>query len=215
MSVFDFLEFARGVYSDPRRPAVGEAKYVLPAFYGGLSDGVGKEYEALVVLESPSKKFTKDRWNSPCNNLEDAIKRHREIFFQWAFDRSTGQQAEVFEVLVGRPSTAKEFFRRLYITDVWKDWEFKEKLKRSSPRYLAYGRYWRSKLEVEIKSVAAKRVVFIGDHACRSGFRHVPHGTPTHCLAFPSWSNSKALRTELRQLEASIRGETGRNNKPE
>ncbi len=199
---FDFIEFARKICADPARPPVGEEQYVLPVFYGGLSDGESAtEYEAMVVLESPSRSFTMPRWKG-CQSLEEAIDAHREIFFQWAF--SAIPQAEVFRVLVGTPQTAAEFFRRLYITDVWKDWGFKDKLKRTNPGYIQYGRYWRSKLEMELKNVATRRVVFLGGHASRSGLGCVPDGTPAHCLVFPNWPNYTTLKKELGQLEKDI-----------
>jgi hypothetical protein len=65
----------------------------------------------------------------------------------------------------------------LYITDVGKNAAFKVNLKR----------YWRSKLEIEIKGIGAERVIFIGEQARSSGYQHVPTGTRAHCLDFPSW----------------------------
>jgi len=140
------------------------------------------------------------RWRK-CTNLEDAISAHREIFFQWAF---RAPRAEVFRALVGSPPTATEFFRQLYITDVWKDWGYREKVNRTSPGYVQYGRYWRSKLEIELKNVATKRVVFLGGTASCAGLGCVPDGTPAHCLVFPDWRNYSTLKEDLRQLETEI-----------
>lgn len=145
---FNFEAFAREVYSE--NPAVAEDPFLLPALYGGeVSDGEAiTRFKALVVLEEPSKSFTRNHWTTPCATPEEAIRTHREIFFRWA---CMEPQCELFRIFV-ELSTAQHFFQHLYITDVWKDAAFKEKLKQDNP---GYGRYWRSKLETEIRSVAA------------------------------------------------------------
>lgn len=201
VAVFDFIDFARGIYAENSDAC--EDRYLLPALYGGEIDHgeTGGRFKALVVLEAPSVSFTKDRWTQ-CATIEDAITRHREIFFEWAFIEP---QADLFRSLVGKPSTVQDFFRRLYITDVWKDAAFKENLKRSNPDYRGYGRYWRSKLELEIKKIATERIIFIGEQARSSGYHQVPPGTPVHCLDFPSWRN-KTFKAGVQQLIADIHG---------
>src|SRR5947207_244750 len=147
---FDFKIFAQEVYSDnPKiyaapmflrsqvnagvnptldpqdvRTAM-EEKFLLPALYGGEThDGQASEsFEALVVLDAPSVSFTRNEWKTyaaPCASPAEAVSRHRKIFFKWAFGEQ--RQAELFSGLLGgKPATEEQFFRRLYITDIWKD----------------------------------------------------------------------------------------------
>src|SRR5271170_6410863 len=98
---------------DALRIAIAD-KYLLPALYGGDA-AEGGRFEAMVVLEAPAMPFTRARWKTPCVTPEEAICRHRKIFFEWAF---RGLQAELFSgLLVGKPPKPEDFFRRLYITD--------------------------------------------------------------------------------------------------
>jgi hypothetical protein len=202
---FDFIEFAREIYAESPAiyvdPPGMDEKFLIPALYGGDSHGESSgPFQALIVLEEPSESFTKRTWKAqwtvPCMCPEEAINRHRQIFFQWAF---IGLQAEIFG-LFGEPSTAGDFFRRLYVTDVWKDAAFRKNRK---PGNRSYGRYWRAKLATEIKSVSTERIILVGAEARRSGWQHVPPGTPTHVLAFPSWRNT-TFREEVRQLRTDI-----------
>jgi hypothetical protein len=217
VAVFDFLDFARTIYSenpgvyevpmslraqvnanidsnvvnvDALRIAI-EEKFLLPALYGGdASDG--DMFEALVVLEAPARPFTKERWKTPCATPEEAVSRHRKIFFEWAF---RGLQAELFYGLVGRPPTPEIFFRRLYITDVWKDAAFSEK----NP---SYEHYWQSKLEKEIRSVATEHVIFVGAPARDFGQRYVPKDKHAHSIDFPS--NRTQFKAQLPGLLAEF-----------
>ena len=229
VAVFDFTDFARGIYSenpeiylmtmpmraqantdiDPKflnvaalRIAI-EEKFLLPALYGGATiyGEASCPFEVLVVLEAPSKDFTKKLWRARCASPEEAIDMHREIFFQWAFKKQT-LQAELFRGLVGEPSRA-DFFRRLYITDVWKDAAFREHRKPSNP---AYERYWRSKLQTELSSVATKRVIFVGAEARRYGWDYVRPGIPRDHIPFPTKRN-KTFGAELERLLVKIRSE--------
>ena len=86
--------------------------------------------------------------------------RHRKIFFKWAFAEQ--RHAELFSGLLGdKPSTAEEFFRRLYITDIWKDAAFTKE-----PNYV---QYWQSQLEKEISGISTEDVVFVGKPAHQYG----------------------------------------------
>ena len=205
VAVFDFTDFARKIYSE--KPEIyivplpiDEEEFLLPALYGG--DGghgeTSSTFEALVVLEGPSKPFTKKLWKTQCVSPEEAITRHREIFYRWAF---IGPQAELFRGLVGEPSKG-DFFRRLYITDVWKDAAFRENRRASNP---GYERYWRSKLQIEISGVATGRVIFVGGEARDAGLEYVPPDTPRDHIPFPKWT--KTFRAELHTLLAKVRGE--------
>lgn len=211
-AVFDFIAFARKIYSEnpeiyisPRTIEKGE-RFLLPALYGGdtLSQGSSGAFEALVVLEAPAVPFTsrewRKRWTKPCTTAEEAVNRHREIFFRWAFH---GSQARLFRGLVGEACTSGDFFARLYITDIWKDAAFENNRKQSNPQY---ERYWRLHLETEIKSVASTRVIFVGKQASVHGWDYVPSGIPRHEIPFPSDRN-KHFRIELQRFLAEIRGE--------
>jgi hypothetical protein len=122
-STFDFMDFARMIYADPDKPAVAEQeKYILPALYGGDLGGGGgsNKFKALVVMQNPLFTITKQLWKE-CTTPEQAVKRHREVFFQWWRRKSNPELAELFRIFVDKPSTAEEFFRRVYVTDIWKD----------------------------------------------------------------------------------------------
>jgi hypothetical protein len=99
-----------------------EEKFLLPALYGGgaTHEQASKSFEALVVLEAPSVPFTRKEWNTwaaLCASPTEAIDRHRKIFLKWAFAEQ--RAAKIFGGLLrGKPATAEEFFRRLYITDI-------------------------------------------------------------------------------------------------
>ena len=204
-AAFNFTEFAREIYSNSPdiyvEPLRIEDRFLLPALYGGEAahGEVSGPFKALIVLEEPSRSFTKDRWTQ-CTTPEEAIVRHREIFFEWAFEKP--ERAELFRIFVDNPSTARDFFRRVYITDIWKDAAFRENRKRGNP---GYGRYWRSKLAIEIRSVATEWVIFVGRQA-RSGCQHVPPGTPKRCLVFPSWHNP-TFEAEVQRLRAEVHGQ--------
>ena len=105
-------------------------------------------------------------------------------------------------MLAGEPSNVEEFFQAVYITDVWKDAAFKEKLKRGTP---CYGRYWRSKLEIEISSTATERVICVGRHARCSAYRYIPPGVAVHSLDFPGqWLKKDAFKAQVQQLAAEM-----------
>jgi hypothetical protein len=202
---FDFRDFACKIYAEKPRiylapsPVREGEEFLLPALYGGVADH-GKTFAALVVLEGLSEPFTKARWKTQCATPEEAINQHRKIFFQWAF---RGPQARLFLGLVGEPSTVEDFFRQLYITDVWKDGAFKANRKGCNP---AYERYWRSKLALEIKGVAADRAIFVGGPAREVGWDLVPSGMPRHDVPFPAYRNANFV-PRLQQLFQEIRGE--------
>ena len=121
--MFDFMEFARKIYDDRNRPVVHEEEpYILPAFYGGelpMSEE-GNRFKALVVLQNPLFTYTKREWGPPCASVEEAIRKHRKIFFSWL--ACNPDLDEMFHyILVNKPSTPEEFFRLVYVTDIWKD----------------------------------------------------------------------------------------------
>jgi hypothetical protein len=114
-SVFRFEEFARDIYRETSN--AHRQPFLLPALYGGE---LVHEYESLFVLEAPSVSFTEARWR-PCNTAEKAIQNHRRIFLDWAY---RGKLTYLFKTLF-RTSSA-DFYRRFYVTDVWKDAAFKK-----------------------------------------------------------------------------------------
>ena len=171
-----------------------EEKFLLPALYGGDA-GQGqatKSFEALVVLEAPSVPFTRKEWKTwaaPCTSPAEAINRHRKIFFKWAFAEQ--RHAELFSGLLGgKPATAEEFFRRLYITDIWKDAAFTKK-----PNYV---RYWQSQLEREISGISTEDVVFVGKPAQKYGEKCLAKGKRHYRFPFPK-PYTKNFDTELRR----------------
>lgn len=196
---FDFLGFAQSIYRE--KADIHREKYLLPALYGGQPpDGkADRKFKAMVVLEAPSLSFTEKRWRSGCQNVDDAIDMHRQIFFDWA---QTGDQAALFRLLAPGVAKMEEFFQTLYITDVWKDALFAKMLNRDNP---TYGNYWRSKLRIELESVPAERVVLVGRHARTSGYRFVPLNTPVHLLDFPGqWLSKDNKHAQIESLEAEI-----------
>jgi hypothetical protein len=209
LAAFDFLAFAREIYADPERPVIGEEdRYVLPALYGGdLGDGQGSnKFMALVVLQNPLFTFTKERWKTPCTTPAEAIKRHRQIFFQWLSTKDT-ELGELFRHLADSPSNVEDLFRRVYITDIWKDAKDTGDVN-IRKKHRPYRDYWRSKLKIEITKVPTERVIFIGKEA-RWGYGHVPDETRRRSLVFPTWGkNRKIFEMEVRQLIADVRGGT-------
>jgi hypothetical protein len=143
-----------------------------------------------------------------CTSPEDAIKRHREIFFQWWRLRKNPELTELFRIFVDQSSTKEEFFQRVYVTDIWKDAKDTDDV-RIRKKNRAYGRYWRSKLSIEIHRVAhtTERIIFVGAEA-RSGFQFVPASTRARCIVFPDWGHKESFKAEFQQLLADIRGGT-------
>jgi hypothetical protein len=198
-SSFDFTEFARNIYRE--KHTAHQQPFLLPALYGGESS---QTYEALFVLEAPSVSFTEKLWR-PCDTTEIAIQTHRAIFLDWAY---RGKQAYLFrsfdqmslENVPYSPTELPkpEFFRRFYVTDVWKDAAFKE-----NRRDRKYEEYWLSKLAIELEMVSARRVIFIGREA-ELGRPFVPNGIPTHHIPFPSrWA--KDFQGDVVRLTEEIR----------
>lgn len=147
---FDFREFARNIYQE--HFSIHPEPYLLPALYGGESSYI---YEALFVLQAPSVSFTETRWRQ-CNNPETAIQQHRAIFLDWAY---RGYQFHLFTAFGPEPSI--NFFRRLYVTDVWKDAGISKCIFENSE----YKRYWRSKLAFELENVPTRCVITVGREA--------------------------------------------------
>ena len=75
------------------------------------------------------------------------------------------------------PLLVSAFFRRYYVTDIWKDDAF-----RGSDR--SYRDYWLSKLQIELAAVSTRRVIFVGRQAER-GKKFVAAPTPVHYVPFP------------------------------
>ena len=195
--MFNFTDFAQKTYDDPSRPVVDEEEpYILPAFYGGDLPSMeqGKKLKALVVLQNPLFTYTKRQWRPPCGSVEGAIKQHRRIFVSWL--PSNPELDGLFHhILVSRPSTPEEFFRLVYVTDIWKDAKDTDDMKgRKKDR--KYGRYWRDQLKVEIEgvAVAAEGVIFIGEESRKAGFGFLPDGTRYRDFVFPGgWGGHKKL----------------------
>lgn len=141
---FTSLNFAEAIYD--------EMRFMLPALYGGELGHSDKGYEALFVWEAPLIPFTKERW-TPCDTVLSAMQRHREIFHEWAYQPGTNQSV-LFDAFCS--PTDAEFFKRFYITDIWKDGG-----KRASKQY------WIRKLRTELREVRADHIVFVSDTAWR------------------------------------------------
>ena len=208
---FDFCGFARQIYADspdidqkPLQLNVGE-KFLLPALYGGNATGNDADgtFQALVVLEAPSVRFTRENWKSPtdsfdCASAVEAVSRHRRIFFKWA---SSGLQAELFRILVPKFSTPDELFRRLYITDIWKDAGFRA----NSNSH--YKEYWKQKLAFELRCVPCKRVIFVGEEARKFGWNLVPVGMRRDAVPFPNWRTT--FKNRLPQIRIDLCVDSG------
>jgi hypothetical protein len=206
-----FGSFAKQVYADATEiyleplPLDAGERFLVPALYGGDAPEGDPDctFEFLVVLEGPSVSFTRKRWKTlwsvECATADEAVCRHRQIFFEWA---SLEPQAELFRVLVHESSTVEEFFRRVYITDVWKDAAFQTNRKRNNPAYQAY---WQQKLALEFSRVRTKAVVFVGRQARKYGWGLLPAGTRHYFVPFPKWT--KKFRVGLQRLTADLRVE--------
>jgi hypothetical protein len=198
MPAFDFLAFAAQIYEEV--PASAHGRFALPALYGGETT---PECQAVFVLEAPSVPFTVARWQK-CANAEDAVRRHRAIFYEWASLRTPGKLFAALDRKICEQlepvDSERAFFRRFYITDIWKDAAFK--LQRTDRK--AYRAYWMTKLEMEFEGVGAQRVVFVGREAER-GRSLVPKGIPSYYVPFPSWSLSDAqIATEISRLKSEL-----------
>jgi hypothetical protein len=179
---------------------VTEERFLLPAVYGGEvgTEKLRTTFEALVILEAPSVPFTREEWKkykSPCATPADAIDRHRKIFFKWAFDKQLPRKLFT-GLLRDEPATPEEFFRRLYITDIWKD--AAGPAARKEPDYT---RYWQSQLKEEIRGIRADSVVFVGNQAKTYGQKCVPNDKQlrSYAVPFPTSRNS-TFDTELRKV---------------
>ena len=202
--MFEFTDFARKIYDDRSRPVVHvEEPYILPAFYGGeLARGEeGNKFKALVVLQNPLFTYTKKQWGQPCATVEEAIRRHREIFFSWL--PCNPDLDELFHhILVKKPPTPKEFFRLVYVTDIWKDAKDTDDVNRKKTNRQD-GHYWRNQLKVEIEGVAAaaEGVIFIGSHARKAGFKFLPCGMRYRDFVFPDWGHKKEFKEEFENFK--------------
>jgi hypothetical protein len=197
--MFDFTDFARKIYDDRNRPVVHEEEpYILPAFYGGELPPreEGNRFKALVVLQNPLLTYTKRQWVPPCATVEDAIRKHRKIFFSWL--ACNPDLDELFHhVLVKKPSTPEEFFRLVYVTDIWKDAKDTDDVTRRK-KDRGYGRYWRNQLKVEIEGVAAAEgVIFIGSESRKAGFKFLRPSTHYRDFVFPASGHKKEFKEEF------------------
>ena len=141
-STFTLEKFATSVYEDMR--------FMLPAIYGGELRQSDKAYEALFIWEGPLISFTKQRWKR-CDTVERAMERHREIFHEWAYQPGRNQ-AVLFDAFCSR--TDPNFFKRFYITDIWKDGGRR-----------TFEKYWIRQLRTEVREVPADHIVFVSDAA--------------------------------------------------
>lgn len=192
--MFDFTGFARKIHDDRSRPKVQEEDpFILPAFYGGeLPPGEqGNKFKALVVLQNPLFTYTKKQWVSSCCTVEEAIKTHRQIVFSWL--PCNPHLHELLHNMLGRmPATSEDFFRLVYVTDIWKDAKDTNDVHRRK-KDREYARYWCSQLKVEIEgvAVAADGVIFIGAEARKAGFAALRPGTRYRDFVFPDWGHKK------------------------
>lgn len=185
VSHFSFPSFARAIFHD--------RAFMLPALYGGELEQGDNAFEALFVLQDPSKGFTERRWK-PCATPEQAIEQHRSIFLEWAY-KDGSNQAILFKSF---SPTDAEFFRRFYVTDCWKDGTFKS-------------RYWRLKLRIELHEVHALRVIVVGEKAwmaVMSALKGSPIPTPIFSIIAP-WKKGmtpQEYETHVSDLWAKING---------
>jgi hypothetical protein len=173
--------------------------FILPAFYGGdLPPGEeGNKFKALVVLQNPLFTFTKRQWGPPCDSVEKAIKTHRKIFFSWL--PSNPDLEELFHHILGKkPLSPEEFFRLVYVTDIWKDAKDTNDVNRRK-KSREYRDYWRKWLKVEIEciAVAAEGAIFIGAEARKAGFELLRPGTRYRDFVFPDWGHKKEFKKEF------------------
>jgi hypothetical protein len=155
LSAFDFFTFASQIYRE--RTAAHPTPYLLPALYGGELRA-DESYEALFILQDPSKSYTANSWKA-CKTVQEAIVRHRSIFRSWAFEPESHQAIlfSKFNMQPARRKRRRSFYERFYVTDVWKDGQREE--------------YWRRKLQIELREVKARLVLFIGSEASGEGRR--------------------------------------------
>lgn len=177
VSKFTFLNFAKAIYHD--KTSAHQIPFLLPALYGGNLGQADKPYEALFVLQDPKVSVTEDGWRKftqPCDTVEKAIQRHREIFLGWAY-KSNSNQAFLFERFSPRGA---DLFQRFYVTDIWKD------RKPRRPGSGEDGQYWIKKLKIELREIRADRIIFVGDDAKKYGLRLIRPGSKTpHEVAHP------------------------------
>lgn len=203
-----FGDFARrvysgapGIYLEPPSLEVGEG-FMLPALYGGnaIEGNPAGVFDFMVVLEAPSVSFTRRRWRTwplECVTAEESVLRHRQIFCEWS---SREPQAELFRLLLGGSFAIQEFFRRVYITDVWKDAGFRKNRKRSNPRYREY---WLENLAFELCHVPVQKIVFVGSEAKRYGRDLVPAGKSLYFVPFPK--RTERYRLGIQRLAQDLR----------
>jgi hypothetical protein len=213
--MFDFTGFVRKIHEDRSRPIVQEEDpFILPAYYGGELPPAeeGDKFKALVVLQNPLFTYTKEQWVSPCSTVEQAIKTHRQIFFSWL--PRNPHLLELLHHILGRmPATSEEFFRLVYVTDIWKDAKDTNDVHhRKKDR--EYGRYWCSQLKAEIEGVAAiaDGVIFIGAEARKAGFSPLHPGMRYRDFVFPDWGHKKEFQNEFEKFKVEgwkVKTETG------
>jgi hypothetical protein len=195
-SVFRFEEFAKDIYREI--PNAHRQPFLLPALYGG---DCAAEYEALFVLEAPSVSFTEDHWRQRSTpepeDANGAIKNHRRIFLEWAYN---GKQAYLFKSLF--MTSSADFYRRFYVTDVWKDAAFRE---RSGD--LKYSEYWLAKLAVELQHVSTRHVIFVGKEAALAGWPFIKNRAVfKHKIPFPSqWISNEQFKGYVDTLAQELR----------
>jgi hypothetical protein len=166
-SPFDsFDKFAAQIYAT--RPVT---PYLWPALYGCEANS-GRKYEVLFVFKTalPRLDLWRTKWppNSECGSHIHATWTHRRIFFDWARSSPSKQLFELFGSIDWALSTdlfseehrsIMDFYKRFYITDVWKDHTPEPK------------DYWRCALNVELRCVATQCVIFVGNAATTEGRR--------------------------------------------
>ncbi len=196
-----FLEFASRIYAERHGPP-GKPPFWLPALYGGESlNG----FFAAVVLEQPSEWFMEKSkgkfWNPPPSSVADAVATHRRILFDWA---KKFPQAELFQILINLSnklpalsskglrdltmdrSFEDEFFRRLYITDNWKD-------------CLPDRDYWDVVLQGELANIQAEMILLVGTKARRQR-KLCPSNMRVEDCMFPSPRNRHWTRRYVQEL---------------
>jgi hypothetical protein len=205
----DFKVFAKEIYKTPA-PII---PYLWPALYGGEAEP-DHDYEVLFVFQRalPRCDVWRTRWspNSECDSTTNALWTHRCMFFEWA--RSNPLTTDLFELfgrqrriewarsssstelfdLSRRASPIVDFYKRFYITDLWKDYNPERK------------DYWLCTLRVELQCVPTQCVVFAGSEAKTHGPKRLEGRVPHYCVAFPSRQRVNDFRASFAKLRQRL-----------
>jgi hypothetical protein len=189
----DFDAFASEIHNTPA-PAT---PFLWPALYGGEAVP-GQKYEVMFVfLKALDKKeeWQKTWLTEQCCCATEATRTHRCIFFDWAF---SSPSAALFD-LFGERRPIREFYKRFYITDLWKDHNPERR------------DYWLCTLRVELQCVPTQCVIFVGTEAAGYGLPRLKVGqvprVPPYTVLFPTdrGPNKAKFEASLETLREQLR----------